>query len=91
MRRRPPATSHKPQGLFKPGLAWWLVACGLWLRRRLVRVSRASASEGGASAVEYVLLLGGVGLPIMYLVWLLLDVLVANYRIMTYWITLPFP
>jgi len=91
MRRKPPATSHKPQGVSKTGFTWWLVAGGRWLCRRSLRVSHASAGEGGASAVEYVLLLGGVGLPIMYLVWLLLDVLVANYRIMTYWITLPFP
>lgn len=70
MRKKPLATSQKPQGL-KAGLA--------------------QADERGASAVEYVLLLGGVGLPIMYLVWWLVDVLVASYRMVSYWITLPFP
>lgn len=47
--------------------------------------------QHGATAVEYVLLLGAVGFPLLLLVRLLLAVLVSSYRMVTYLITLPFP
>ncbi|MCL2701719.1 MAG: hypothetical protein FWE88_08500 [Phycisphaerae bacterium] len=55
------------------------------------RRPRHEAGQRGATAVEYALLLGVVGLPMLVVAKALLDVLIGNYRMVTYWITLPFP
>ena len=49
------------------------------------------AGERGATSVEYVLLLITFVLPMMVVLKILLNMLIYSYRMVTYWITLPFP
>ena len=56
------------------------------------RISNLRRCDGGATAVEYVLLLIAFVLPMLWLMKVaLLGSLFYNYRMVTYWITLPFP
>ena len=61
--------------------------------RCLTRARRPRhAADGGATAVEYVLLMIAFVLPMVWLLRVaLLGMLIHNYRMVTYWITLPFP
>jgi len=52
---------------------------------------RHVAGERGATSVEYVLLLITFVLPMMVVLKILLNMLIYSYRMVTYWITLPFP
>jgi len=73
-------------------VAVWNLLFGIWkfVSNFGFRISNFRR-EGGATAVEYVLLLGAVGLPMLVVARLLLGVLIGHYRMVTYWITLPFP
>jgi Flp pilus assembly pilin Flp len=56
------------------------------------RISNFRRCQGGATAVEYVLLLIAFVLPMLWLMRVaLLGSLIHHYRMVTYWIGLPFP
>jgi len=73
--------------------AVWNLRFGVWkfVSNFVLRISYFRRCQAGATAVEYALLLGAVGLPMLVVAKMLLDVLIGNYRMVTYWITLPFP
>ncbi len=58
------------------------------LRKTLLRFA---ADQQGQSSVEYVLLLAGFALPMIWALWHMLAVFVEYYRMITFTETLPFP
>ena len=54
-------------------------------------IGSLAADEGGQTSIEWALLLGGFVLPMGYVLALLLDMLVAYYRMVSFLETLPFP
>jgi hypothetical protein len=47
--------------------------------------------QAGQITVEWTLLIGAFGIPMIYIFALLLETLAAYYRMMTFLLTLPFP
>lgn len=51
----------------------------------------STGSQGGATALEWALLLGAIAIPSYFIITLALSVLVEHYRLMTFINSLPFP
>lgn len=57
----------------------------------LERFRRFWADESGVASMEFTLLLLFFGLPMFYLASMLLDILVAQYQLVMFYETFPFP
>ncbi|MBS3733918.1 MAG: hypothetical protein KGY99_03220 [Phycisphaerae bacterium] len=55
------------------------------LRRQL------HTAQDGATTVEWALVLAAIGLPLFWVFMMVLDVIAADYRMVTFLETLPFP
>jgi len=65
-----------------------------WIRRRYLigrHLMRQVASNRGATALEWVMLVGVIGIPSYYLCMMALSILTAHYRMLTTLNGLPFP
>ena len=52
---------------------------------------RLHGDQAGQSTVEWILLMGGFGVPMLYVFGLLLSALAEYYRMLVFFATLPMP
>jgi hypothetical protein len=50
-----------------------------------------ASGEAGQTTVEWALIMAAIGLPLFWVFMMLLDLLTAHYRMVTFIETLPFP
>lgn len=53
--------------------------------------SRLNRDQTGQMTIEWALVLAAIAIPMLYVFAICLNILVEQYRMMTFWNSLPFP